>query len=84
MHGACRARGVIVGRMETALVATTVVLAGAAVASSLRRVSGRHFLHEWGGWSPPARGLYPWSKAVLERRCVECNKVTRRKVKVRR
>jgi hypothetical protein len=73
-----------VGSVETALVATTVVLAGAAVAGGLRRLSGRHFLHQWGGWSAPTRGTYPWSKPVQERQCLECNRISRRKVKVRR
>jgi len=70
--------------MEAGLVVTTVLLAAVAVGASIRRLSGRHFLHEWGGWSQPAPGAFPWSKPVQERQCLECNKITRRRIKVRR
>jgi hypothetical protein len=67
-----------------ALVVTTLALAGVAVGAGLRRMSDRHIFHAWGGWSEPVRGTFPWSRATQERRCVECNKVSRRKVKFRR
>ncbi len=65
------------------LLTTTIALVAVVVGATLRRMSGRHVFHEWGGWSQPAPGTFPWSKPVQERHCITCNKVKRRKVKAR-
>jgi hypothetical protein len=66
------------------LAAVSALLLGAsAIAATVRRLSYRHVVHDWSGWSEPHRGTYPWSKSIQDRHCLECNKVRRRKVKAR-
>ena len=65
----------------TLLAIVAVLLGAVAIAGTVRRLSYRHVMHDWSGWSQPHRGTYPWSKPIQDRHCLECNKVRRRKVK---
>jgi hypothetical protein len=60
-------------------VTTTVLLLAVALGAGLRRLSERHIFHDWSGWSEPIRA-FPWTRPTQHRRCLECNKVARRKV----